>query len=72
MAKIRQRFVLSPAQSVDMKEEIKQASIITDNSLEAKDPNLNMKDAANARFLLSGGSDQDIIKKKFLDNKEIV
>ena len=68
--KIKKKFVLSPAMSVELKDTIKNDNIITDNSKfndEPKDENIHLMDAKRTRFLLDGVSDAEVIKKSFKD-----
>lgn len=69
--KIKKKFVMSPAMSVELKESIKNDNIITDNSKIEEDKqndNAQVMDAKRTRFLLHGSSNEDIIKKSFKDN----
>ena len=69
--KIKKKFVMSPAMSVELKESIKNDNIITDNSKideENQNDNAQVMDAKRTRFLLNGVSNEEIIKKSFKDN----
>tara|TARA_B110000285_G_C14701802_1_gene413783 strand:+ start:242 stop:448 length:207 start_codon:yes stop_codon:yes gene_type:complete len=65
---------MSPAMSVELKDSIKNENVITDKSKfeeGEKDENIHVLDAKRTRFLLHGGSDEDVIKKSFKDNKQL-